>query len=430
MFDRSSSRRAFLKANAVAAMAAALPVARSAHAAGNDSIRIGVIGCGGRGRGAVVNALSTGKDVRLTAVADLFDFQAKESIEVLKRETPEQVDVPPDRCFVGFDAYKQLIDSGVDVVLIAAAVHFHPMLLSAAVDAGKHVFTEKAHAIDVPGVRQTIAACEKGTKNRRSIVSGLCWRYSPPVRETIRRVLDGAIGRIVAIEASYMVGARRAYARKPDMTEMQYQMWNWYNFHWLSGDQPGAQLIHCLDLASWGLGDRPPVKAWGMGGRQVHAQPEYGDLFDHSAAVFEYESGVRLFAYCRDQSSCYNEYSVTFVGTKGRACVPQRCHIQGDSSWSYKGPGGNMYDLEHVAFFDSIRKGQPINNGDYMATSSALAILARETCYTGQEITWEQLMKAQSTFALPRYGWNVSPPVLPDARGRYPAAMPGITVFH
>lgn len=429
MSNGSSSRRTFLKANAAAAMAAALPIARSAHAAGSESIRIGLIGCGGRGRGAAVNALNTGKDVRLTAVADLFDSQAKTAIEQLKREMPDRVDVPPDRCFVGFDAYKKLIDSGVDVVVIATTVHFHPMLLRAAVDAGKHVFIEKTHAIDAPGVRQTIAACEKAAKNGRSVVSGFCWRYNPEVQETQKRISDGAIGRIVAIQASYAVGARRAYVRQPNMTEMQYQMWNWYNFHWLSGDQPGAQLVHCLDLASWGLGDRPPVKAWGMGGRQVQTQPEYGNLFDHSGAVFEYESGVRLFASCRDQASCYNEYCVTFLGTKGLACVPSRCFIQGDKSWSSKSSGANMYSLEHVALFDSIRKNQPINNGNYMATSSALAILARETCYTGQQITWEQLMKSETTFALPKYDWDVVPPVLPDAKGGYPTAMPGTTVF-
>jgi predicted dehydrogenase len=245
----------------------------------------------------------------------------------------------------------------------------------------------------------------------------------------MKRVLGGAIGRIVAIEACYVVGGRRAYVRKPGMNEMQYQMWNWYNFHWLSGDQPGAQLIHCLDLASWGLGNRPPVKAWGLGGRQTQTRPEYGDLFDHAATVFEYESGVRLFAYCRDQPNCHGEYCVTFLGTKGRACVPARCFIEGDAPWSYKGPGGNMYDLEHVALFDAIRKNQPINSGSYMATSSALAILARETCYTGREITWAQLMKSESTFALPKYGWDVAPPVLPDASGGYPTAMPGISTF-
>ena len=399
------------------------------HAAGGDAIRIGLIGCGGRGRGTAVNAMNTGKDVRLTAVADLFDFQANQSIEQLKKEKPDQVNVPRERCFVGFDAYKQLIGSGVNVVLIAAAVHFHPTLLSAAVNAGKHVFTEKIHAIDAPGVRKTIAACEKARRNKQSVVSGLCWRYNPAVRETMKRVLDGAIGRIVAIEACYLVAAHRAYARKPNMTEMQYQMWNWYNFHWLSGDQPGAQLVHCLDLASWGLGDRPPLKAWGLGGRQVCNQPEYGDLFDHRAAAFEYASGVRLFAYCRDQSNCYDQYRVAFYGTKGLACVPQRCFVQADSSWSCKTPGGNMYDLEHAALFDAVRKNHPLNNGDYMAVSSALAILAREACYTGKQITWEQLMKSEATFALPRYAWDVSPPVLPQADGRYPAPMPGITAF-
>ena len=429
MSEDFPSRRVFLKTNAALSMAAALPIARSAHAAGSDSIRIGLIGCGGRGRGAAVNAMNTGKDVRLTAVADLFDSQAKIAIKQLKKLKPEQIDVPPERCFIGFDAYKKLIDSGIDVVLIATAVHFHPMLLSAAVNAGKHVFAEKIHAIDVPGIRQTTAACEKAARNKQSVVSGLCWRYNPTVQETMKRVLDGAIGRIVAIETCYNAGARRAYVRKPNMTEMQYQIWNWYNFHWLSGDQPGAQLIHCLDLASWGLNDQPPLKAWGMGGRQVQTQPKYGDLFDHNAAVFEYKSGVRLFAYCRDQPNCYNKYSVIFQGTKGLACVPRRCFIQGDTPWRSKSSGGNMYDLEHVALFDAIRSNQPINNGNYMATSSALAILARETCYTGQQITWEKLMKSEATFALPKYDWDVAPPVLPDANGHYSTAMPGITIF-
>lgn len=430
MVDRSTSRRAFLKANTVAAAAAiALPIARGAHAAGSDTIRIGLIGCGGRGRGAAVNAMNTGKDVRLTAVADLFDFQARQAVNQLKKQKPDQIDLPEQRCFIGFDACKRLIDSGVDVVLIAATVHFHPTLLSAAVDAGKHVFAEKIHAIDIPGIQQTIAACEKAAKNRRSVVSGLCWRYNPAVQGIMKRIADGEIGRIVAIDASYMVGARRAYARKPDMTEMQCQIWNWYNFSWLSGDQHGAQLVHCLDLASWGMGDRPPLKAWGLGGRQVQTQPEFGDLFDHAVAVFEYESGTRLYASCRDQSNCHDDNSVIFLGTKGFASVPNRCFIQGDKSWKSKSVDGNMYDLEHVALFDAIRNDRPINNSNYMTTSSALAILSREVCYTGQQITWGDLMKSQATFALPKYDWDITPPVVPDASGRYPAAMPGITTF-
>lgn len=423
-----TNRRDFLKTGAaIAATASTLSLARSAHAAGSDAIRIGLIGCGGRGRGAALNALNTGKDVRLTAVADLFDFQAKPAIEQITKQKPDQVDVPPERCFLGFDAYKKLIDSGVDVVLIATAVHFHPTLLTAAIEAGKHVFTEKIHALDAPGLRQTMAACEMAKQKRLSLMSGLCWRHNPAVQETMKRVLDGAIGQIVAIQACYMVGARRAYIKKPEMTEMQYQMWNWYNFHWLSGDQPGAQLVHCLDLASWGLGDQPPAKAWGLGGRQVCVQPRYGDQFDHHAAVFEYESGVRLFAYCRDQSNCYNEYAVTFLGTKGRACVPQRCFVEGEQPWTYKGRGANMYDLEHVALFDAIRKNEPVNCGRYMATSSGLAILARETCYTGKQIEWDAIMKSDATFALPKYDWDVQPPVVPDADGNYPAAMPGIS---
>ena len=424
-----SSRREFLKTSAAVTVATTLPIARSAHAAGSDVIRIGLIGCGNRGRGAVLNALNTAKDVRLTAIADLFDFQINTTLKQLKKAKPDQVDVPPENCFTGFDAYEKLLASDIDVVLIAATVHFHPMLLSAAVAAGKHIFIEKAHAIDIPGIHQVATACENGAKNGLSIVSGLCWRYNSAVQETMERVFSGAIGRIIAIEAYYLAGGRCTYERKPGMTEMQYQMWNWYNFHWLSGDQPSAQLIHLLDLASWVLGDKPPVKAWGMGGRQVQTQPIYGDLFDHNASVFEYDSGVRLFAYCRDQPNCYGQYRVSFLGTKGRASIPQRCFIEGESPWKYKGSIENMYDLEHVALFDAIRKNKTVKNGNYMATSSALAILAREVSYTGKQITWEELMNSKATFVLPKYDWDAAPPISADANGNYPSAMPGMTLF-
>ena len=224
-------------------------------------------------------------------------------------------------------------------------------------EAGKHVFCEKAHAIDATGIRMVIDACAKAKQRKLSLVSGLCWRYNPAVRETIQRVWDGAIGEIIGIQASYCVGERRAYAPRPEWTEMQNQIFNWYNFQWLSGDQPSAQLIHCLDMASWAMREPPPQEAWGMGGRQVCLDPRYGDLFDHHAVVYEYANGVRLFGFCRDQPGCYGNYSTVFLGTKGRAITPQKCSIEGPNAWRYKGNRGNMYDLEHQALFDAVRKG-------------------------------------------------------------------------
>ncbi len=303
------SRRRFLKSSVGAAAAAVgeLAWARTAHAAGSDVIKIGLIGCGGRGSGAAANAMNAGKDVRLVAMADIFDDRLQGARGRLKKSYPEQVAVDDDHCFVGFDAYEKLIASGVDVVLCAAASHFHPLHLNAAVAAGKHVFCEKPHGLDVPGLKMAMAAAEEARKKNLCLVSGLCWRYDPGVREAMKRVRDGAIGEIVAIQETYLGTPYVLRERKPEWSEMEYQLQNWYHFNWLSGDQTAQQLVHSLDKASWALGDKPPVKAWGLGGRQVCVEPKYGDQFDHHAVVFEYANGVRVFGFCRDMLGCYNE---------------------------------------------------------------------------------------------------------------------------
>ncbi|MBN2474870.1 MAG: Gfo/Idh/MocA family oxidoreductase [Pirellulales bacterium] len=424
------SRRRFLSNSAAAtgaAMLAPLAVDRSAHAAGSDVIRIGLIGCGGRGSGAAVNALNAGQDIRLVAMADIFDDRVRGARERIRLLKPEQVAVDDDRCFVGFDGYQQVIDSGVDAVLIAAASHFHPVHLRAAVAAGKHVFCEKPHAIDVPGLKIAQAACRQAQEKHLSLVSGLCWRYDPGVRATMQRVLDGAIGEIVAIQENYLTVPYILRQRQPEWSEMQYQFQNWYHFNWLSGDQTSQQLIHSLDKASWALGDKPPLKAFGLGGRQVCLDSKYGDQFDHHAVAFEYADGARVFGYCRDQPDCHNGTIDVLLGTKGRAFLPQRCRIEGENVWRYEGPKVSMYDVEHQELFASIRSGNPINNVDYMITSSMLGILAQMVCYTGQEITWDQAMQSTLDFSLDRYDWDAEPPLKPGYDGRYPTAMPGIT---
>jgi predicted dehydrogenase len=424
-----TSRRDFLKLSAAAAGAAAagqLGIARSAHAAGSGTIKIGLVGCGGRGSGAAVNAMNAGKDVRLVAMADIFEDHLKGARERIKREKPEQVDVPDDRCFVGFDAYQKVLASGIDAVLLAPASHFIPMHFQAAVEAGKHIFCEKPHALDVPGLKRAMAACEEAKRKGLSVVSGLCWRYDTGVREAMKRVRDGAIGEIVAVQETYITQPYGLRQRKPGWSEMYYQMQNWYHFNWLSGDQTAQQLIHSLDKASWALGDRPPVKAWGLGGRQVCVEPHYGDQFDHHAVVFEYENGVRVFGFCRDIPGCYNETSDVIFGTKGRALLPSRPRIEGQTKWQYKGGPNKMYDNEHAELFDSIRSRKPINNGDYMFTSTMLAILAQMVCYTGQEITWDKAMQSAQSFTLPHYSFDAEPPVKPGPDGLYPAAMPGV----
>lgn len=424
---KPTSRRDFLRTSATLAGSVTLgqlALESSVHAVGRDAIRIGLIGCGGRGTEATVNAMNAGKDVQLVAMADLFDERLQASREQLRRAKPEQVQVKNDRCFVGFDAYEKLLASGVDAVLIAAASHFHPQMLKAAVDAGKHVFCEKPHGIDIPGLKMSMAAAEQAKTKGLSLVSGLCWRYDPGVRETMKRVHDGAIGDIVAIQENYLSNPYIVRERRPGQSEMEYQLWNWYHFNWLSGDQTAQQLIHSIDKASWAQRDTPPRKVYGMGGRQTALEAKFGDQLDHQAVVFEYANGVRVFGFTRDQEDCYRDTNDYLFGTKGR-CNLLTYRIEGETNWHYDQPRQNMYDLEHAALFQSIRDGNPINNGQYMCLSSALAIAAQIACYTGALLTWEDVMSSKRSLALPRYGWDVEPPVKPGADGRYPPPMQG-----
>ena len=422
-----STRRHFLKSSASlmgGALVSQMPLERFAHAAGSGTIKVGLIGCGGRGTGAAVNAMNAGKDVQLFALADVFRDRLELSRRQLESGKPDQVAVTDERCFVGFDAYRDLIERGVDVVLIAAASHFHPAMLKACVDAGKHVFCEKPHGIDVPGLRLSMSASEEAKKKGLSLVSGLCWRYDPGVRAVMNRIRDGAIGDIVAIQETYVTQPYIVRDRQSGWTEMEYQMRNWYHFNWLSGDQTAQQLIHSLDKASWALGDKPPLRAWGMGGRQVCLDPKYGDQYDHQAVVLEYLNGVRVFGFTRDMPDCYNDTSDFIMGTKGY-CDGLKYRIEGENPWRYEGPKGNMYDVEHRELFDSIRSGNPINDGHYMCLSSMLAIISQMASYSGQMIDWDKAMHSNRSFALPRYGWDVEPPVTPDQDGIYPTAMPG-----
>jgi predicted dehydrogenase len=422
------SRRQFLKTSTAAvvssAMAAHRTLAQSVHVAGSDLLRVGLIGCGGRGTGAAAQALAADKNVKLVAMGDAFKDRLQSSLGMLKEDknVAHKIDVPEDRCFVGFDAYKQVIGSGVDVVLLAEPPHFRPQHLKAAVEAGKHVFAEKPVAVDAPGVRSVLATCEEARKKNLSIVSGLCLRYSQGFQETIHRIHDGAIGDIRALQANDYRGPIWVKPRRPEWSDMEWQMRNWYYFTWLSGDFNVEQHVHFLDVCAWVMGGEYPARAIGTGGRQVRTGPEYGNIYDHHSVVYEYANGVKLFSNCRQQAGCHNDMSCQVLGGKGSADISERQpSISTDTQWRYRGPNNNIYQTEHDELFASIRNGKPINNGDYMAKSTLLAIMGRMATYTGQLITWEQAMNSKEDLTPQKYEWGSVPTP--------PVALPGVTQF-
>ncbi len=424
-----SSRRRFLKTSATlvgASVAAELSIKRAAHAAGSDVLRVGLIGCGGRGTGAASQALRADPHVKLVAMGDAFQDRLNSSLANLKKdpEIAAKIDVAPERSFVGFDAYLKVIDSGVDVVLLCEPPHFRPRHLKAAIDAGKHVFAEKPVAVDAPGVRSVLATCEEARKKQLSVVSGLCLRYSLGFGEVISRLHDGAIGSIHTMQANDFRGPLWIKPRQPDWTDMHWQMRNWYYFTWLSGDFNVEQHVHLLDVCSWIMQGEYPVRAIGTGGRQIRTAAEYGNIYDHHAVIYDYAGGTKLFAQCRQQPGCHSDICAYATGTKGTAELREgKPSISGETQWKYDNRGieDSFYQTEHDELFASIRSGKPINNGEYMAKSTLLAIMGRMATYTGQSITWEQAMNSQEDLTPKKYEWGPIP--TPDI------PMPGVTKF-
>jgi len=426
------TRRDFLKTSTAAASAAALSslaVSRIAHAAGSDVIRIGMVGCGSRCPGAALNAMNVDPGVRLVAMTDVFASRVESRRKMLKEQKPDQVQVDDAHCFWGLDGYRQVIDS-VDVVLIACSAKFHPVYLRAGIEAGKHVFVEKPHAIDPAGVHAVTAACELAKEKGLSVMSGLQSRHHPGYREAIQRVHDGAIGEITSIEENFLRGPYGLYPRLPEYkNEVEYQFANQYHFTWLCGDDVPQSLVHNVDRATWAMREEVPVKAHGMGGRSASYGEIFGNVFDHHGVVYEYAGGARMYAFCRTQNGCYGESSSLLVGTKGR-CHTTRCRIEGETNWQYREKGENPYDIEHKVLFEAIRSGNPVNAGDYMARSTMVGVMGQLTCYSGREVTWDQVMKSDYTF-LPKpedVTLDMEPPVKLDANGEYPVfARPGVT---
>jgi predicted dehydrogenase len=431
--DKQTSRRDFLKTSSAAVIGGALvsPLGFPSVAAGapnNKKLKVGLIGCGGRGTGAANQALNADDNVVLTAMADVFENSLKGSLAALKKETGDKVQVASDHCFVGLDGYQKVIDSGVDVVILATPPGFRPQHLKAAVDAGKHIFAEKPVATDAPGVRSVLDSVAEAKKKNLALVAGFCWRYDYARREFYKRVDDGAIGEIKAIYATYYTGPVKpmppASARKAGMSDVEWQVRNWYNFVWLCGDGLVEQAVHSVDKIAWAMHDQPPLKAVAVGGRQT---PNHeGNIYDHMEVNYEYPGGVRAFMGQRQISGCYSQNADYLMGTKGNGMVGVRpkaqVEIVGEKSWVYEGPNPDMYQVEHDELFASIRSGNVINDGVRLAHSTLLAIMGRMAAYTGQEITWEMALNSKDHLVPEKLDWNSSLAVAP-------MAIPGQTRF-
>jgi predicted dehydrogenase len=401
------------------------------YAAGSDRIRIGLVGCGGRGSGAVVSALSVNPNAKLTAMAEAFDDRLQIARKSLKRRGKDQVAVDDDHCFTGFDGYKRLLESGVDVAILAAAPHFRPIHAQACVDAGVHVFAEKPMAVDTPGVHRILAAGREARRKNLSFVSGFETRYGDNSREAVKRLHAGAVGKILSMEGTFCTGHLWHRGRESDWTEMEYQMRNWYYFTWLSGDHIVEQHVHFMDLVGWIMHEQPPLHAWGLGGRQVRVGPKYGDIFDHHAVIYEYADGTRVYAFSRQQPKCFNDVSYMVQGTKGRMTKGSgawgRFIIEAEQTWD---SGKKREHSELNTFremFAGMRSGKPINDSVAMARSTMLAILGRMATHSGQKVTWEEAFRSKKVLAPKRYAWDATPPVLPGPGGKYPHPMPGQT---
>jgi len=426
-----TTRRDFIKTSAAAGLALAAPAILSgrAFAQGNsETLRIGLIGCGGRGTGAAGQALNADSNVVLVAMGDAFADKIQTSLHELQKEGAQKgfgdrIKVTQDKCFSGLDAYEKVIEAS-DLVLLTTPPGFRPIHLKAAVEAGKHVFCEKPMATDAPGVRSVIQSAKLAKEKKLALVAGFCWRYDLPRRELFKRLHDGAIGDIRAIYATYYAGpVKRMPApdtRLKDMGDLEWQMRNWYNFVWLSGDGYVEQACHSVDKTAWAMKDASPIKAVAVGGRQI---PNYeGNIFDHMSVVYEFPNAVRVFLGQRQISNCFNENADYFMGTEGVATIPSWSDpiIRGKQEWRYRGPKANMYQVEHNELFASIRKGEPINDGDWMAHSTMMGIMGRMAAYTGQEVTWEDACNSKEQLVPEQFDWKMKLPIAP-------MAVPGLT---
>jgi len=437
--DHSSkfNRRQFVKSTGLAAgglMLAPSMMAAKSYIDADDTIRIGLIGCGGRGTGAAIQALSTKQNVKLIAMADAFKDRLDDSYKQIQGElknydiAPQSLDVAEENKFVGFDGYKKVIDM-VDVVLIATPPGFRPEHFEAAIKADKHVFMEKPVATDAPGVRKVLATAEMAKKKKLNVVVGLQRHYQKKYQQWVDMLHEGVIGDITASRVYWNSQGVWVRPRKPEYTEMEYQMRNWYYFNWLCGDHIVEQHIHNLDVSNW-VKQAYPVRASGMGGRQVRTGPDHGEIFDHHAVEYEYADGSYMFSQCRHIKGCPNKVTEAFHGTNGSA--PQPGVILTPSGYQIMEyndrKDANPYQVEHDLLFEAIANSEyKFADAENGAKATMTAILGRMATYSGQVVEWEEALNSEHSIMPERYAWDANPPVMPNEDGTYPIPVPGQT---
>lgn len=418
------SRRTFVQTTAAAAAAMALP--GGAYAAGSDVIRVGVIGCGGRGTGAAHDCMRAADGVEIVALGDLAPDRLTRCREQLAKGVSKDpalganYKVTDDRCFTGFDAYQKVIASDIDYVILATPPAFRPMHLAAAVAAGKHIFTEKPVAVDAAGIRSVLATYDLARQKSLGIAAGTQRRHQTEYLQTIDRIQNGAIGDVLSGQVFWNQGGLWSHEKQSGWTDVEWQIRNWLYFTWLSGDHIVEQHVHNIDVANWVIGAHP-VKATGVGGRQWRTQPVYGHIYDHFAIDFEYPSGARVLSMCRQIDGTRGRIEEQFLGSKGASNASGR--ITGASPWNWEKPERSVspYVQEHTDLIASIRASRPINELKQVAESTLTAIMGREAAYTGQEVTWDELLNAQQDLTPPQALVAFGPLEVP------PVAMPGRT---
>ncbi|RYD37420.1 MAG: Gfo/Idh/MocA family oxidoreductase [Verrucomicrobiaceae bacterium] len=421
----STPRRTILKAGAagVAAGLVAFPNVSFGQLE-SKRLKLGLIGCGGRGTGAAQDAMKADSNVELYAVGDVFQESIDGSLRNLKADFRDRAEVDPSRQFLGMDAYQKVLESGVDVVILSTPPGFRPVHFEAAVEAGKHIFCEKPMGVDIPGVNRILAASKKAQEKGLAVMPGFCWRRSASRRAAFEQLRNGAIGDVVSYYATYYTAPVKpmqpASARRAEWSDVEWQLRNWMNFSWLSGDTYVEQAVHSVDKVGWAFGDRDPLNCIGVGGRQIPM--EGANIFDHFSVIYEFPGNVFATVASRQQVNCDGENADYIKGTKGTLIIGKgaRPYITGEKKWRFEGEDNDMYRQEHVELFASIRAGKPVNDSVFMCHSTMLGIMGRMAAYTGKRVSWDQVISSKDDLAPDDLKWDSS--FTPT-----PMPMPGVT---